>query len=297
MSSIQFFGALQLGFIFSLVAIGVYLSFKVIQFPDLTVDGSFPLGAAVAATLIYHGGNPYIATLVAMMSGALVGFVTGWLSTHLKILNLLAGILVMTSLYSINLRIMGRPNIALIGDYTIFTSLESYTHLLWIPLGLIVAGALFIVHNFLCSRIGLALRATGNNDRMARAAGINDKKMVWLGLGLSNALIALGGALYAQLHGFADITMGVGTVIIGLAAVIIGESLLPVRTVFQALSACIVGAIIYRLFIAMALNIDGLGLQTSDLNFVTAILVVLAMVLPKLKKKSKESALSKTKET
>jgi putative ABC transport system permease protein len=201
---------------------------------------------------------------------------------------LLAGILVMTALYSINLRIMGRPNIALIGNTTLFTWMDEYSNYLWVPLGILVFMVIAVLFNFLSSRLGLALRATGNNAKMARAQGINDKKMIWLGLSISNALIALAGALYAQIHGFADITMGVGTIIIGLAAVIIGESIFSVRSVLQALFACVLGAVIYRLFIAMALNADGLGLKTSDLNLITAVLVVFAMIIPSLKSKEQK---------
>jgi putative tryptophan/tyrosine transport system permease protein len=288
MSLIQIIGALELGFIYSLVALGVYLSFRTLQFPDLTVDGSFPLGAAVAATWITTGGNPVIATFLAFAAGALMGVITAWLSTHLRVLNLLAGILTMTALYSINLRIMGRPNIALLGESTILSGwLTNIPQV--IVLAVISVLILGILWHFLSSRIGLALRATGANARMARAQGINDNTMIWLGLGAANALVALGGALFAQVNGFADVTLGVGTIIIGLAAVIIGEALLPTRTIFQALIACLVGSLVYRLVIAQALNINEIGLKASDLNLVTAVLVGLAMTLPTLKQHFKKS--------
>jgi putative ABC transport system permease protein len=206
------------------------------------------------------------------------------MSTHLKMLNLLAGILTMTALYSINLRIMGRPNIALLGEKTLFSELSSQIPM-YIPLAIVTAIMGVLVYRFLISRVGLAVRATGSNARMGRAQGINDHKMIWLGLSFSNGLVALAGSLFAQVHGFADVTMGVGTIIIGLAAVIIGEALLPIRTVFQALIACIIGAIIYRLVVAMALNVGEFGLQASDLNLVTALLVAFAMLLPTLKRK------------
>lgn len=285
MNFIQFFGALELGLIYSLVALGVYLSFRTLQFPDLTVDGSFPLGAAVCATLISRGFDPYLATGAAIISGTMAGVVTAWLATRLKMLNLLAGILVMTALYSINLRIMGRPNIALMGDTTIFSAFPVIESIpMAILLGVIVLLVILIVYDFLRSRLGLALRATGSNPRMGRAQGISDQRMIWLGLGISNGLVAFAGALFAQIHGFADVTMGVGTIIIGLAAVIIGEALLPIRHVIQALIACVIGAILYRFVIATALNVGDFGLQASDLNLVTAVLVAIAMTVPSFKK-------------
>ena len=291
MNWIQFMGSIELGLIYSLVAIGVFLSFRTLQFPDMTVDGSFPLGAAVCAALITHGIHPGLATLAAIMAGALAGWVTAWLSTHLRMLNLLAGILTMTALYSINLRIMGRPNIALLGEKTILNEWFSNTTIVgsihFVPLVLIAVLFGTLVYAFLNTRLGLAIRATGNNPSMGRAQGINDKTMIWLGLSLANALVSLAGALFAQVHGFADVTMGVGTIIIGLAAVIIGQAILPTRTILQALLACVFGAILYRLVIATALNVGDFGLQASDLNLVTAILVALAMLLPSLKRRVK----------
>jgi len=291
MNLFQFVGTVELGLIYSLVAMGVFLSFKTLNFPDMTVDGSFPLGAAVCASLITHGVHPGLATFAAVFAGALAGWVTAWLSTHLRILNLLAGILTMAALYSINLRIMGRPNIALLGEKTIvtewFSASSFFGSIYLMPLIVIAVVLMVIVYFFLNTRLGLAMRATGNNPRMGRAQGINDHRMIWLGLGLSNALVALAGALFAQVHGFADVTLGVGTIIIGLAAVIIGQSILPTRTIFQALSACVLGAILYRLVIAAALNVGDIGLQASDLNLVTAVLVALAMLLPTLTQRVK----------
>jgi putative ABC transport system permease protein len=289
MNLIQFVGAVELGLVYSFVAIGVYISFRTLDFPDLTVDGSFPLGAAVCAALITMGYHPLVATGFAILSGALAGLVTAWLSTNLRMLNLLAGILTMTALYSINLRVMGRPNIALLGEKTVFTSLFTWSSSIvshhFLPLWILAIAVLVAVFWFLGTNLGLAMRATGANARMSRAQGINDKKMIWLGLSTSNALVAFAGALFAQVHGFADVTMGVGTIIIGLAAVIIGEALMPTRTIFVALSACILGAIVYRLVIAMALNVGDFGLQASDLNLVTAVLVAVAMMIPSLKRR------------
>ncbi len=291
MNLFQIISTLELGFIYSLVAIGVFLSFKTLQFPDMTVDGSFPLGAAVCASLITQGVDPCLATLSAVFAGSIAGLVTAWLSTHLRILNLLASILTMTALYSINLRIMGRPNIALLGEKTIITEWFSSFNILgsiyFLPLLLISILLMIIIYAFLNTRLGLAIRATGNNARMTRAQGINDHKMIWLGLSLSNSLVALAGALFAQVHGFADVTLGVGTIIIGLASVIIGQALLPSRTILQALIACVIGAILYRLVIATALNVGDFGLQASDLNLVTAIIVALAMILPSIKQRVK----------
>ena len=283
MTIIQILGALEMGLIYSLVAIGVYLSFRVLQFPDMTVDGSFPLGAAVTAAAITSGVFPAVATLMAVLTGMAAGLMTAWLSTHLRMLNLLAGIIMMTALYSFNLRIMGKPNIALLGEETLFTGVLENISVL-IPLGVICLFTLVAIYRFLKSHMGLAIRATGNNAKMARAQGVNDERMIWLGLAIANGCVALAGSLFAQINGFADVTLGVGTIIIGLAAVIIGEAILPTRTVLQALIACVVGALIYRLLIAQALNVSDIGLKASDLNLVTAVLVAGAMLLPNLTK-------------
>lgn len=296
MNVIQLFGAMELGLIYSLVALGVYLSFRTLDFPDLSVDGSFPLGAAVAGSCILYGINPILATLIAMLAGALAGYVTALLATRLKMLNLLAGILTMTALYSINLRIMGKPNLALLGEETIATQLSHlFNNILHIPallknysslmgLCIIIILTVMVLEWFLKTRFGLALRSIGSNPRMARSIGINDQTMIQMGLALSNALVALAGALFAQVYGFADVSMGVGTIIIGLAAVIIGEALFHQRSVAVALWACIVGAIVYRMAIAFALETSEFGLQASDLNLVTAMIVAFAMLVPTLKR-------------
>jgi len=289
MSLIATLGALEIGLIFGLVALGVYLSFRVINFADLTVDASFPLGGAVAATLITLGWNPFLATSVAFAAGALSGFVTGWLNVRLKILQLLAGILVMISLYSINLRIMGKPNVALISEPTIFTMLAidgvpDY----WLkPLVLLVTVivAKVVLDLYFSSEDGLAMRATGGNARMARAQGISTDRHTLLGLALSNGIAALAGAFFAQSQGGADVSMGIGTIVIGLAAVIIGETLMPSRSLPIATLACVLGAILYRFFIALALNVDFIGLKAQDLNLVTAVLVGVALVMPAYRQK------------
>jgi len=286
MSIVALFGALETGLLYALIGLGVYLSFRVLEFPDLTVDGSFPLGGAVVATLILQGVNPAIATLMAILAGALAGLVTAWLNVQLKILHLLASILTMISLYSINLRIMGKPNIALLGQPTLLTPLQPLFKS--IPQGLVIPIILlgivmmikFLLDRFLSSEIGLAMQATGANPQMAKAQGITTETMILLGMAISNALVALGGALFAQIYGFADVTMGVGTIVFGLAAVIIGETLITPKTVIQATLGAVLGAVVYRIVVALALNADFLGFQAQDLNLVTAILVALALVLP-----------------
>jgi putative ABC transport system permease protein len=289
MSLIASLGAIEIGLIFGLVALGVYLSFRVINFPDLTVDGSFPLGGAVAAALIVAGVNPLAATAAAIVAGAAAGALTAWLNVRLRIMQLLASILVMIALYSINLRIMGKPNVALINDPTVFTlfdfgGLPEYV-LKPLVLLVIVIVAKLLIDLFFASETGLAMRATGSNPRMARAQGISTDRQTIVGLALSNALVALAGALFVQSQGGADISMGIGTIVIGLAAVIIGETLLPARSLVITTAACIVGALLYRFFIALALNSDFIGLQAQDLNLVTALLVAFALLVPAYKRK------------
>lgn len=290
MTLFAFMGSVEAGLIFGFVAIGVYLSFRVLDFPDLTVDGSFPLGAAVAAVAILHGVNPWLATLLAAAAGFAAGQVTARLHIALNILHLLASILVMLALYSINLRIMGRPNLPLMASETVFTPLETLSlpsyFALPIALFVFVLIAKFALDWFLGTEIGLALRAAGANPRMAAAQGIDRGRMLPLGLGLSNAYVAVGGALFAQAQGFADVTMGVGTIIIGLAAVIVGETLISARTVFLATLAALIGSVVYRVVIAFALNLDAIGLRAQDLNLVTAILVVAAIAAARIRRPS-----------
>lgn len=280
-----FFGAIELGLIFGLVGLGVYLSFRVLDFPDLTVDGSFPLGAAVSATLIVAGWDPYAATFVALVAGALAGLVTAALNLRFQILHLLASILTMIALYTINLRIMGRPNLALLMEPTVLTPVQDLglPDMLLKPLFacavVLLAGA--FVWYFLTSEYGLAMRATGANKRMARAQGINTDRATYGGMALSNALVALGGALFAQMNGFADVTIGVGTIVVGLAAVIVGEAILPLRGVLFAVIGCVLGSLVYRQAVALALNADFLGLTSADLNLVTALLVAAALIVGK----------------
>jgi putative ABC transport system permease protein len=290
MTFISFMGALEIGLIFALVALGVLISFRVLDFPDLTADGSFPLGGVVAAVMIVGGYNPWLACLCAALAGAAAGLLTAWLNVRLGILQLLASILTMIALYSINLRIAGAPNVPLLGETTVFSSLVSDDNAMWMqPLVLagVVLAAVVALAWFFNSQIGLALRATGANPRMARAQGVSTDRLTLFGMALSNALIALGGALYAQSQGSADVNMGVGTIVIGLAAVIIGETLIPSRIMRTIIIATVLGAVVYRLFIALALQADFIGLQAQDLNLITAVLVAVALVLPQLKAKFK----------
>lgn len=294
MSLISLMGALEIGLIFALVALGVLISFRILNFPDLTADGSFPLGGAVAAIMIAGGQSPWLACAAAMLAGAAAGWVTAWLNVRLNILQLLASILVMIALYSINLRVMGAPNVALIGSPTVFSPLigDASERAMWVQPGVlaaIVVAAKLLLDAYFASQSGLAMRATGANPRMARAQGISTNRAILTGMALSNALIALGGALYVQTQGGADISMGVGTIVIGLAAVIIGETLIPSRSLWVITLATVLGAILYRLFIALALGADFIGLQAQDLNLVTALLVGLALVLPTLKAKLRKT--------
>jgi len=287
MSAFALLGAVEIGLVFALVALGVLISFRMLRFPDLTVDGSFPLGGAVAATLIGLGVDPFVATAAAIAAGALAGLITGWLNVSLKIMDLLASILMMIALYSINLRIMGRPNVPLISEPTIFTvllpgMLPDYVERPLLLLG-VVAVVKLALDWFFSTETGLAIRATGANPRMARAQGIATGRATLIGMAISNALVGLAGALFAQTQGGADISMGIGTIVIGLAAVIVGESVLPARRLVWTTLAVIVGALLYRLFIAIALNSDFIGLQAQDLNLVTALLVAAALVLPRMK--------------
>jgi len=284
MSTFALLGAIEIGLVFSLVALGVFLSFRVLSFPDLTVDGSFPLGAAVSATLIVAGVNPWLATAVAIAAGAAAGLVTAFLNVRLRILNLLASILTMIALYSINLRIMGKPNVALLQQETVLTPFydlgltQAEVKPIFMAVLLIIVIAL--LWRFLVSDFGLAMRATGANARMARAQGIATSEQIYVGMALSNGLVALAGAMFAQTNGFADVTSGVGTIVVGLAAVILGETLFRSRSMLIVLAACMIGSIVYRVALALALNTPALGLEASDLQLVTAVLVILALILP-----------------
>ncbi|NLC77465.1 MAG: ABC transporter permease [Clostridia bacterium] len=275
-------GAVELGLIFGVMALGVYLTFRILDFPDLTVDGSLTIGAATAAVLIIQGYSPWLGLALAFLAGGVAGMITGVLHTHFRIIPILAGILTMTGLYSVNLRIMGRANLPLLGTDTVVDSLRSLgipAQYGWVVFGLLLAGAVIIFLYWLFqTELGLALRATGDNEVMIKSLGVNVNGMKILGLSLGNALVALAGGAVAQLQGFADISMGIGMIIAGLAAVIIGEMLIGTRTLLRALIAVLCGSLVYRIIIAVVLR---LGLQTTDLKLVTAVLVVLALTLPR----------------
>jgi putative tryptophan/tyrosine transport system permease protein len=293
-------GALTIGFILSLLAMGVLISFRIFSFPDITAEGSITLGAAVAATLLVNGYNPLFATVAAVISGMLAGSLTGVLHTRFKINGLLSGILVMTALYSINLHIMGRSNVPLLSAKTLLTWAERAGAALlhgaadvnvagWevnardiSVLGLsavaaIVAG--WILFIFFKTDIGTAMRATGDNSQMIRAMGVNDGNMIVLGLALSNGLVALAGALLAQYQGFSDVQMGIGMLVWGLASVIIGEALVGLKQIHLLITGSIMGSVLFRLLVAIALR---WGLDPNDLKLITAAFVFLALILPGL---------------
>ncbi|MEN8236386.1 MAG: ABC transporter permease [Pseudomonadota bacterium] len=279
----QLYTSLELSLIYGLVAMGVYLSFRVLDFPDLTVDGSFVLGAAVASTLILLGVNPWLASMLSMLAGAMAGIVTAWLNVRWNILHLLASILTMMGLYSVNLRIMGRPNLPLYSEATVFTPFISLfgsrANGVIVLLTIMVLIVSALVFRFLSSEIGLAMRATGKNPQMARAQGIRTQHMILAGMALSNSLVALAGAFFAQSMGFADITLGLGTILVGIAAVIIGE-VVPTRSIFNALVLCVFGSVIYHGLRAGALHLE--LINSSDQQLFSAVLVGLAMILPNL---------------
>ncbi len=287
MSAFAFFGAIELGLVYAFVALGVFLSFRILDFPDLTVDGSFPLGAAVAAVTILAGWDPWLATALACAAGAAAGLVTAFVSVRFNILHLLASILTMIALFSVNLRIMGRPNVAVLNQETVLIPFYQYGLQPYLvrPLFLLVmaAAGAGLLALFLRTDIGLAMRATGANPRMARAQGVRVGAQIMAGVALSNALVALAGAFFAQTNGFADVTSGVGTIVVGLAAVIVGETLLPRGGMFVAVVACVLGSVLYRLAVQLALGLDFLGLTASDLNLATAVLVLVTLILPRVR--------------
>lgn len=282
-------GSIESGLIFAIMALGVYLTFRILDFPDLTVDGSFTTGGAVAAILIVNGYPPFVATFAAVIAGFFFGSITGILHTKGKINALLSGILMMIALYSINLRIMGnKANIGLLGEDTLMSQIGSLTNFKYstlIVVAILVLLIKLIVDWFLDTEVGLALRATGNNPRMIRSFSANTDNTIIIGLALSNGLVALSGALMAQYQGFSDVSMGIGMIVIGLASVIIGEAIFGDRSIRRATIAVIGGAIIYRLVVAMALRV---GLSPSDMKLMTALIVIVALIAPKVINNMKE---------
>lgn len=275
------------GLLWSLLALGVYITFRVLDIADLTVEGSFPFGASVAVTLLVKDVNPVTAILAAALAGGVAGVVTGLLHTKLRIPALLAGILTMIALYSVNLRIMGKANISLLGKETAFTLVESNLGVAYSQAVLLVgliSCVLFsvLMYWFFGTEIGAAIRATGFNPQMIRAQGVDTNIMLLIGLFFSNALVAVAGSLVAQSNGFADVGMGVGTIVIGLASVIIGEVLFGTRSFKNSLISVILGSIVYRLVIAIVLQ---MGMPPNDLKLFTAVLVAIALSLPMVKGK------------
>jgi putative ABC transport system permease protein len=298
-------GALTIGFILSLLALGVYISFRIFDFPDITAEGSITLGAAVTSTLLVAGWSPLPATAMGFVAGLVAGSITGILAMQFQINKLLSGIITMTALYSVNLRIMGRSNIPLLNETTIVSRAEALAQS-WFPasnvslfgwdvsvrdLAILVLIPLFIIivcmllFLFFRTNLGTAMRATGDNDQMIRALGTDDRKMVILGLAISNGLVALSGSVLAQYQGFADVQMGIGMVVWGLASVIIGEALVGTRQLGFAITGAVMGSVLFRLLVAVALR---WGLNPNDLKLITAAFVFVALILPLILRKIPE---------
>lgn len=281
------FSTIAQGLMWSILAIGVFLSFRVLDVPDMTCEGSFPLGGAIAAALIAGGASPWVGIAAGAFGGVVAGVLTGILYTKLKIPAILAGILTMIALYSINLHIMGKANISLLRMDTIFSSTASALHISASVAAFLVPAVLMLViggfvYWFFGTELGMCIRATGYNPQMVRAQGVNTDTMIIIGLFISNALIGLCGAVVAQNNGFADVGMGIGTIVIGLASVIIGEVILGVDSFSASLAAVVLGSVIYRVVIAIVLY---LGMPPNDLKLFTAIIVMLALAAPMIKGK------------
>jgi putative ABC transport system permease protein len=298
-------GTFTVGCILSLLALGVFISFRIFAFPDITADGSITLGASVTATLLVHGVSPPLASLAAFGAGMLAGTCTGTLHTRFKINSLLSGILVMTALYSINLHIMSRSNVPLLSVNTLAAQAERiglrFSHGItaihiagWevsvrdasvlCAIGFVVALAGTLLYLFLRTNLGMAMRATGDNVQMIRALGVNDATMIVFGLAISNGFVALSGALLAQYQGFADVGMGIGMVVWGLASVIIGEALVGTNQIGLTLTGAVMGSVLFRLMVAVALR---WGLSPNDLKLITAVFVFFALIVPQFLRKSR----------
>lgn len=287
MTSYAIIGAIEQGLVYGIMVIGVYLTFRILDFPDLTVDGSLPLGAAVSAVAIAGGMNPFLSLIFALAAGFLAGVVTAILNTKFKILHLLASILTMIALYSINIRIMKGPNVALIGEKTTIDWAVDFgiptQYAAMVVFAFFALLVLVFMIWFLSTELGQAVLATGDNPQMIRSQGVNTDFIIILGVGLSNALVALSGALVAQNQGSADVGMGVGTIVAGLASVIVGETVFGSSSMARAFIAALLGSILYRLAIGLALSFD--FFMASDLNLLTAVLVVIALVAPNVKRR------------
>lgn len=273
----------EVGLLYAVMAVGVYLTYRVLDFPDLTVDGSFTTGAALAAVLILSGVPIWVALIASIIGGMAAGVITGLLHVWGNINPLLAGILTQIALWSINLRIMGKSNLPMLRQETLMTPLrEAGLLTTWAGVGIFAVVVLVVsagVYGFLGTSFGVAIRATGDNELMARSQGINTGVTKVAGLAISNGLVGLSGAVVAQYQGYADISMGVGLIIAGLASVIIGQAIFGMTAVWQAVLAAVLGSVIYRIVIQAALSA---GLNVNDMKLVSAVLVVAALVLPQM---------------
>lgn len=273
-------GVLEQGLIFAVGALGVYITYTILDFPDLSVDGTFSLGAAITGALIIKGIDPFISLGVAFIGGAIGGLVTGILHVKLKITNLLSGILVMIGLYSINLRIMGKANIPMFNKGSIFSNNISII----IILGLIVLVVKLIMDVLFKTKFGFILRATGDNDTLVTSLGVNKGTIKIAGLMISNGLVALSGAIMAQHQGFSDISMGTGFIVIALASIILGQSVFKKSRLLKGTTVVIIGAFFYKLSVGLAID---LGFPPTDLKLITSLIVVIAIIINNIKVSSK----------
>ncbi|CAH8769514.1 ABC transporter permease [Paenibacillus dendritiformis] len=281
--------SVEIGVLYALMALGVYLTFRILDFPDLTVDGSFTTGAAIGALCITSDISPWIGTALAFIGGGLAGMMTGIIHTKGKINPLLSGILMMIALHSINLRIMGKANIGLMNSDTLLTPITG-GFLFLIVMGLFAVLVKLALDWFLRTEVGLSLRATGNNPRMIRSFGVHTDSTIIVGVSLSNALVALSGALVAQYQGFADIQSGVGMIVVGLASVIIGEAIFGHCTIARTTLAVLLGAVLYRVIVAIALQLQ---MNATDLKLFTALIVIVALTLPKMRRSANQRKMSR----
>ena len=267
--------------IFAIMVLGVYISFRILNFPDMTVDGTFPLGAAISAKLLTLGVNPYLTLLVALVAGAVAGAITGLIHVKLKVKDLLAGILVMTALYSVNLRVMGKSNIPLFEEDNIFNT--EYSMMITIVVLILISK--FILDYLLKTKFGFALKALGDNENLIVSLGLNEEKYKIYGLMIANAFVAFSGAVLAQYQGFADVGMGTGIIVIGLASIIIGDTLFGKRRKLAGTTIVIIGSILYRGVIAVTLS---MGMDASDLKLITSIIVIIILWIQKQKDKRRK---------
>ena len=267
--------------IFAIMVLGVYISFRILNFPDMTVDGTFPLGAAISAKLLTLGVNPYLTLLVALIAGAAAGAITGLIHVKLKVKDLLAGILVMTALYSVNLRVMGKSNIPLFEEDNIFNT--EYSMMITIVVLILISKLL--LDYLLKTKFGFALKALGDNENLIVSLGLNEEKYKIYGLMIANAFVAFSGAVLAQYQGFADVGMGTGIIVIGLASIIIGDTLFGKRRRLAGTTIVIIGSILYRGVIAVTLSI---GMDASDLKLITSVIVIVILWIQKQKDKRRK---------